>query len=245
MHEEHGAQYLATGHYARIQRDADGRALGMWRGRDPRKDQSYYLFVITASQLAHSLFPIGDLTKPEVRNIAQRLGLQTAEKPESFEICFVPDNDYAGFIEDHYPERAGAPGALRDQEGQVVGQHRGTHAYTIGQRRGLGLGGGPRRYVTAIDPATREVTVGQREALLSNALFANQVNWIRPLGSPATPLTVHAKIRANHEPAACVVTAQGDARVQVTFNEPQTAITPGQAVVWYDGDEVVGGGWIE
>ncbi len=241
---EHGAAYIATGHYARITRNASGRATGMLRGRDLKKDQSYYLFVMTPAQLQHSLFPLGELTKPEVRALAAQQGLATAEKPESFEICFVPDNDYAGFIEDFYPEAAGAPGAFVDADGNVVGRHRGTHAYTIGQRRGLGLQGTEPKYVTAIDAATQTVQIGSREALEASGLVADRWNWIGASPAHGTTMRGTAKIRAAAEPAACSVTTASDGTIHVMFDAPQTAITPGQAAVLYDGERVVGGGWI-
>lgn len=244
VRDVHRAEYIATGHYARIVRDDDGQATALWRGRDAKKDQSYYLFVMTPSQLQHSLFPLGELTKPEVRALAARQGLTTADKPESFEICFVPDNDYAGFIEDFYPEQAGAPGQFVDQRGQVLGRHRGTHAYTIGQRRGLGLGGGDRKYVTAIDAVTRTVQLGDRADLAASGLVANQWNWIAPTLAAGASLRGTAKIRATHEPADCVITGLPDGACAVRFDTKQSAITPGQAVVVYDGARVMGGGWI-
>ncbi len=244
VREQHGAEYIATGHYARIPRNSAGGAIGLSRGCDPKKDQSYYLFVMTPAQLQHSLFPLGALTKPQVRALAAEHGLVTADKPESFEICFVPDNDYAGFIEDYYPEKAGAPGVFVDPQGNKVGAHHGTHAYTIGQRRGLGLQSGERHYVTAIDAATRTVTVGARADLESSGLIADQWNWIRTPLTHGETIRGAAKIRAAHEPAACAVTLSADGTVEVHFDAPQSAITPGQAVVVYDGDRVLGGGWI-
>ncbi|MBI4237323.1 MAG: tRNA 2-thiouridine(34) synthase MnmA [Deltaproteobacteria bacterium] len=245
VQREHGAVYLATGHYAQIARDVAGAPLSLCRGRDAKKDQTYYLFVMTRAQLQHSLFPLGALTKTEVRAHAQRLGLVTAEKPESFEICFVPDNDYAGFLEDYYPHATGRPGAFLDTEGAVLGQHRGTHAYTIGQRRGLGVSGSERRYVTAIDPLLATVTLGTAAEVLGTRLSANGVNWICPQPAAGETLRATAKIRAQHTPASCRVTVDGVETLHVEFDTPQSAITPGQAVVLYDGDVVLGGGWIE
>lgn len=245
VRDAHGADYIATGHYARIARAVDGTATGLLRGCDRKKDQSYYLFVMTQAQLQHSLFPLGELTKPEVRAHAARHGLVTAEKPESFEICFVPDNEYATFIEDFYPEKAGTPGVFVDTHGHVLGRHRGTHAYTIGQRRGLGLGGGNRRYVTAIDPQTNTVHLGDVDDLQSPGLQADGWHWIGAAPSADVPVRGWAKIRAAHAPAACTVTARDGEVIEVWFDEAQSAITPGQAVVLYgDEDRVLGGGWI-
>lgn len=246
MRDEHGAQFIATGHYAQIRRDATGAPVAMRRGVDPKKDQSYYLFVMTHAQLRHSLFPLGHLTKTEVRDIAAAHGLRTAQKPESFEICFVPDNDYAGFIEDFYPESAGTTGDIVDRSGTVLGRHRGTHAFTIGQRRGLEIGGAhDAYYVIAIDPAQQRVVVGHKADTLADTLVARQFNWIAAQPAVGAGLGCTAKIRAQHTPAACTVTREPDSTVRVCFNEPQHAITPGQAVVVYDGDTVLGGGWID
>lgn len=245
VQRDYGAAYLATGHYAQIERDGEGRAHALRRGNDPKKDQTYYLFVMTPAQLQHSLFPIGALTKADVRAHAQRLGLVTAEKPESFEICFVPDNDYAGFIEDYYPQAAGHPGPFVNAAGEVVGQHRGTHAYTIGQRRGLGVSGSERRYVTAIDPQRAIVTLGHAADVLGTRLTAHNCNWIRARPAIGEVWRAEAKIRAQHTPAACRVTVTAAGTAQIDFDVPQSAITPGQAVVLYDGDSVIGGGWIE
>lgn len=241
-HEEYGADYIATGHYARIARDGDGRPAMLLRGRDAHKDQSYFLFVMTAEQLQHSLFPVGELTKDEVREIAARHGLATAEKAESQEICFVPDNDYAGFIEAYYPASAGPAGVFVDAQDHPVGRHRGTHAFTIGQRRGLHLAVGERRYVTAIDAVSGAVRVGPETALYRPGLMANGVHWIH---APATEFGATAKIRYRHDPAECRVRVLDDGAVRVEFATPQRAITPGQAVVFYQGDAVLGGGWIE
>ncbi|MBI2346292.1 MAG: tRNA 2-thiouridine(34) synthase MnmA [Deltaproteobacteria bacterium] len=238
-HEEYGAEFIATGHYARI---ADNGSRSLLKGRDTHKDQSYFLFVMTPEQLRHSLFPVGGLTKAEVREIAARHGLATAEKIESQEICFVPDNDYAGFIEDYYPEAVGAPGAFVDQDGSVIGRHRGTHAYTIGQRRGLGVAVGERQYVTAIDPVNGQVKLGREEELYRAGLTATGMNWIVDL---PREFAANAKIRYKHVPAPCQVRILDDGATLVDFTEPQRAITPGQAVVFYDGDTVLGGGWIE
>lgn len=245
VRDEYGADYIATGHYAQITRDEAGKAQAFLRGVDHKKDQSYYLFVMTDEQVEHSLFPLGHMTKPEVRAKAEQLGLVTADKPESQEICFVPDNDYAGFIEDFYPEKAGQRGNFLDQRGQVLGQHEGTHAFTIGQRRGLGLSTGKKQYVTKIDAASRTVMLGDAQDLLEDHLIAHGVNWIH--GQPAVGESIRAqvKIRSNHAPVACLVHVTESGSIAVDFDEPVASIAPGQAVVIYDGERVRGGGWIE
>jgi tRNA-specific 2-thiouridylase len=238
----YGADALATGHYARIEHAADG-TYRLRRGADASKDQTYFLFSLTQEQLAHAAFPVGDLTKVEVRAHAERLALRVAAKPDSQEICFIPDGDYAAFLERSAPELK-RPGALVDAEGAVVGAHEGVHRYTIGQRKGLGLSSSAPLYVLEIRSGTAEVVVGPREALGRTQLTASEVNWIS--GRPAldwTPVT--AQIRHRHTPAPARVRATGAATAELEFDEPQTAITPGQAVVFYDEDVVVGGGWIE
>jgi tRNA-specific 2-thiouridylase len=238
----YGAGELATGHYARTTRDADGR-VRLWRGRDAAKDQSYFLFSLTQAQLAQARFPVGDLAKDQVRAEARRLGLATADKPDSQEICFVPDGDYAAFLERVEPALA-TTGAIVDRHGAQLGAHGGVHRFTIGQRKGLGLSTGVPLYVVDIDAEAQRVTVGPRAALDRIALTASRVNWIA--GSPpAASIAVTAQIRHRHRPAAARVRALDHGRAEVEFEAPQQAITPGQAVVWYDGDEVIGGGWID
>ena len=237
-----GADALATGHYARIDQTAGG-AYVLRRGADHAKDQTYFLFSLTQEQLARAAFPVGHLDKHEVREHARRLQLRVASKPDSQEICFVPDGDYAGFIERQVPELRRA-GTLVNQSGEVVGAHEGVHRFTIGQRKGLGLSARDPLYVLEIKPETAEIVVGPREALGRTTLTASQVNWVS--GHPAetwTPVT--AQIRHRHAAAPARVRAIDTARAEVVFDEPQTAITPGQAVVFYDGDVVVGGGWID
>jgi tRNA-specific 2-thiouridylase len=237
-----GADYVATGHYARVDRD---RATGRWRlrrGIDASKDQSYFLFTLTQAQLAHALFPVGGLEKHEVREHARSLGLPVADKRDSHEICFVPDGDQAAFVARRSP--APSAGVIRDTDGRVVGRHAGVHHFTVGQRKGLGLAAAVPLYVVGIDAAAATVTVGPRAALERRLLDASNVNWIA--GHPPTAnARVTAQIRYRHREAAATLDAREDNRVHVTFDEPQTAIAPGQAVVFYDGDEVVGGGWIE
>jgi tRNA-specific 2-thiouridylase len=236
------ADFVATGHYARVERDGATGAYRLLRGADPAKDQSYFLFSLTQAQLAHAMFPVGDLDKTAVREHARALGLSVAEKPDSHEICFVPDGDHAAFV-----ERQGAVthrGEIRDVEGALVGEHDGVHRFTVGQRKGLGLATGVRLYVVGIDADDRTVTVGPREALEKTTLQASGVNWISGRG-PASGTRVTAQIRHRHREAAATLTPGADATVEVTFDQPQVAIAPGQAVVFYDGENVVGGGWID
>jgi tRNA-specific 2-thiouridylase len=238
----YGAEALATGHYARIDRAGDGR-YRLRRGLDPAKDQSYFLFSLTQAQLASARFPIGEMDKPTVRAHAQRLGLQVAGKPDSQEICFVPDGDYAAFVEKQAPELATA-GAIVSTEGRVVGTHGGAHRFTVGQRKGLGLSSTQPLYVVAIDAIRQQVTVGPREALARDTLTASRVNWVSGV-APVSWRPVAAQIRHRHTAAPGRVRALDDGRAELVFEAPQMAVAPGQAVVFYDGDEVVGGGWID
>jgi tRNA-uridine 2-sulfurtransferase len=236
-----GAEFVATGHYARVDRDDRTGRYRLKRGADPAKDQSYFLFTLTQAQLAHAMFPVGALDKVAVRDQARALGLPVAEKPDSHEICFVADGDRAGFLERH-----GAPkleGAIRTVGGEIVGRHDGIHHFTVGQRKGLGLAAGVRLYVVDIDAGSSTVTVGPREALERTTLEASDVNWIAGT-PPAAGTRVTARIRHRHREAAATLTPGPDATVAVAFDEPQHAVAPGQAVVFYDGDVVVGGGWI-
>ena len=236
------ASAVATGHYARITRDeATGRWL-LWRGGDPTKDQSDFLWPLSQRQLAAARFPVGELTKAAVRAHARRLGLTTADKPESQEICFIPDDDYRRFLR----ERDGTmfrPGPIVDRDGRALGTHRGLADYTVGQRRGLGLVSAEPRYVLDLDPATNTITVGTAATLDRDRLVATDVNFIA-CDPPRTPLEVEARIRHNHRAAPATVRVRADGRAEVAFVEPQRAITPGQSVVWYQGDLVVGGGVI-
>jgi tRNA-specific 2-thiouridylase len=237
-----GADALATGHYARITQAADGR-FELRRGADPAKDQTYFLFSLTQEQLARAAFPVGDLDKHAVRAHAERLRLRVASKPDSQEICFVPDGDYAGFLEKAAPELK-RPGTLVDQQGAVVGGHHGVHRFTIGQRKGLGLSSKEPLYVLAIRPDTAEVVVGPRDALGRRELTASQVNWVAG-ELPVDWQHVTAQIRYKHTAAPARVRALDTARVEAEFDVAQTAITPGQAVVFYDDDVCLGGGWID
>jgi tRNA-specific 2-thiouridylase len=237
-----GADALATGHYARIDRAADGAYL-LRRGADHSKDQSYFLFSLTQEQLARAHFPVGHLEKRTVREHAARLRLRVAAKPDSQEICFVPDGDYAGFIEKSAPELK-RPGTLVNADGEVLGTHQGVHRFTIGQRKGLGLSAPAPLYVLEIRPDAAEVVVGPRDALARTALTASRVNWIS--GIPCERWTpVRAQIRYKHSAAPARVRAFDDNRAELEFPEPQSAITPGQAVVFYDDEVCLGGGWID
>ena len=236
-----GAATVATGHYARVERAPDGTYL-LKRGADAGKDQSYFLFTLNQDQLAHAMFPVGDLDKAAVREHARDLGLAVAEKPDSHEICFVADGDRTGFLERH--GTSPGTGELRDVSGRVVGRHDGIHRFTVGQRKGLGLSSPVPLYVVGIDAETNSVTVGPRDALLRNTLTASQVNWIAGR-APEAGARVTAQIRYRHREAAASIAPLPGARVEVTFDEPQSAVAPGQAVVFYDRDVVVGGGWID
>ncbi|MFN2446963.1 MAG: tRNA 2-thiouridine(34) synthase MnmA [Vicinamibacterales bacterium] len=235
------AERLATGHYARIEHT--GAAVLLKRGADAAKDQSYFLFSLTQEQLRQTLFPVGALEKGDVRDVARRFGLQTADKPDSQEICFVPDGDYAAFVERQAPDLT-REGAIVDQTGVVMGTHGGVHRFTIGQRKGLRLSSRDPLYVLAIEPEHSTVVVGPRDALDRATLTASRVNWIS--GHPAASwIEVSAQIRHRHRSAPARVRATEATRAELTFETPQTAITPGQAVVFYDEDVVLGGGWID
>ncbi|MFI5177307.1 MAG: tRNA 2-thiouridine(34) synthase MnmA [Vicinamibacterales bacterium] len=233
---------VATGHNARVEFDEARRQYRLLRGVDREKDQSYFLFSLTQDQLAHAVFPVGHLTKPQVRAHAARLGLSVADKPDSHEICFVPDGDAAGFVERHATDAPQA-GAIVDSSGRVLGRHAGLHRYTVGQRKGLGLATGVPLYVLKLEPQSAGVVVGPREELGRTDLSARDVNWIAG-APPAAPRRVTARIRHRHRDAPATVTADG-AHAHLEFDQPQVAIAPGQAVVFYDDEEVVGGGWID
>ena len=238
-----GADAVATGHYARVERDAAGRHV-LRRGVDAGKDQSYFLFSLTQAQLACAVFPVGDLPKDDVRDYARQRRLPVADKPDSQEICFIPDNDYRAFVTRSMPDAARA-GVVVDERGRVLGTHAGIHGFTVGQRKGLGLSlptAAP-VYVLALRPADQQVVVGPRASLEQTRLSASGVNWIAR--EPAGALRVAAQIRHRHQAAPAVVQSLGDGRADVVFDAPQLAISPGQAVVFYDGDAVVGGGWID
>ena len=236
-----GAGTVATGHYARVERALDGR-LRLRRGLDAGKDQSYFLFGLTQAQLANAAFPVGHLPKSEVRETARALGLPVADKPDSQEICFVPDGDYAGFVERQLP--AGPRGgAIATVDGRVLGRHEGVHRFTVGQRKGLRLSSSEPLYVVAIEPDSRTVVVGDRAALDREECRVGEVNWVAG-HAPGGPVRAEVQIRHRHEPAPATVTPLDPGSVAVRFDAPQRAVTPGQAAVFYDGDEVLGGGWI-
>lgn len=237
------ASAVATGHYARVGQDPETGRMLLFRGRDPRKDQSDFLWSLGQAQLAAARFPVGDLTKAEVRARAQALALPVADKPESMEICFVPDDDYRAFLRRRAPE-AFRPGPIVDQSGRRLGEHEGLAAYTVGQRRGLGVASDRPLYVLALDPARNAVVVGEAGGLERDRLVATRVNFI-PFDWPAGEIRVTAKIRHSHPGAPAVVRAlHGARRVEVVFDSPQRAITPGQSVVFYREDQVIGGGRI-
>ncbi len=234
------ADYLVTGHYAQLVQE-NGKPV-LCKGLDRNKDQSYFLFTLTKEQMQYVRFPLGGMTKEEVRGHANRLGLKVAEKPESQDICFVPDGDYVRFLE----EQRG-PGTMNGDivhvNGQVLGQHEGTYRYTIGQRRGLGLSWPEPLYVIGIDAANRKVIVGERDHLSVSRCSVSAVNW--HIDPPQEPLSISCRIRYRHHEVASVVTPVGPDSAQVDFAIPQHGVTPGQAAVFYDGDRVVGGGWIQ
>jgi tRNA-specific 2-thiouridylase len=236
-----GAEAVATGHYAQVDFDETSRRYRLRRGVDAQKDQSYFLFTLSQAQLARARFPIGHLDKAAVREEAHRLGLRVAAKKDSQEICFVPAGEHPDFV----ARRAALPGgAIRDREGHELGRHDGVHRFTIGQRKGLGLSTGVPLYVVDIDAQSADVTVGPKSDLERDTLTASRVNWISG-DAPDTPIRAHARIRHRHREALATITPIGVDAARVVFDEPQSAITPGQAVVFYDGDVCLGGGWID
>ena len=247
MARQIGADRLATGHYARIREDETTGRYQLLRAHDDSKDQSYFLWGLTQEQLSRSEFPLGELTKEEVRALARSVQLPVAEKPESMELCFVPNGNYVQFIH-AYSREAGNPlndqeGDIVSEDGSVIGRHTGVHNYTIGQRKGLGFATGKPVYVLAIEPEKNRVIVGEDEALRSPALEIENVNWVS-VEEPQTKLRAQAKIRHKHEPAAATVEPLPGGRARIVFDSPQRAVTPGQAAVIYDGDLVLAGGWI-
>ena len=244
-----GARQIATGHYARITFNAAAGRYELRKAVDETKDQTYFLFGLTQTQLARSLFPLGGMRKAEVRRLARDMQLAVAEKGESYEICFVPNGDYAAFM-DAYLHEKGMPktrahGEIVTSGGRTLGGHSGVHHFTVGQRKGLGVATGEPLYVIATDPQSRRVIVGRNDELLRATMSARQVNWVS-LAGLQTPVRAQVKIRNKHVAAAATVYPMADpTRVEVRFDEPQRAVTPGQAAVFYDGDLVLGGGWIE
>ncbi len=248
MADSVGAEKIATGHYARISYDPDTDRYQMRTGVDGTKDQTYFLFGLTQEQLSRTAFPLGGLVKSDVRKLAEELGLAVATKNDSQEICFVPNGDYAGFIDSYFREQGIDPaqsrGDIVDTSGRVLGEHSGTHHFTVGQRRGLRIAAPEPLYVIATEPQTQRVTVGHGEELMRSELTARDVNWVST--SPISDArNAKVKIRNKHVPAeATIVPTSESTVVTVQFREPQRAITPGQAAVFYDGDVVLGGGWI-
>jgi tRNA-specific 2-thiouridylase len=242
-----GAERIATGHYARISCDPDSGRYRLLAGIDRSKDQSYFLFGLTQEQLSNSVFPLGGLTKQQVRSIARERKLPVAEKPESQEICFVPTGSYRDFIGAYLAEQGTKPtnpvGEVVSTGGQVLGEHHGLHHYTVGQRKGLGLAAGQALYVVELDSVRNRVVVGRDEELYHRRCTVRDVNWIRPVAQAET-IKARVKIRNKHEAAPARVEARASDHALVEFLEAQRAITPGQAAVFYDGDEVLGGGWI-
>jgi len=236
-----GAERIATGHYARILPVQGECRPGLFRGQDREKDQSYVLFGIDRELLSRILFPVGNSPKPQIRELARETGLRVADKPDSQEICFIPDNDYAGFLK-RYRGEVETAGELVDTAGNVVGRHDGYERFTIGQRRGLGVTFGAPRYVVAIEPETRRVVIGAKDDLGCCVLEADRLNWL--IDDIPHHLDCRAQIRYRHSPAAAEVTVLDDDRMRVRFDKPQYGVAPGQAVVLYDGDRVLGGGWI-
>ncbi|MGA8539000.1 MAG: tRNA 2-thiouridine(34) synthase MnmA [Terriglobales bacterium] len=245
-----GADKIATGHYAQV---VFGEQIERWllkRPADKSKDQTYFLFGLTQEQLSRTLFPLGGMTKPEVRELARQHNLVIAEKPDSQEICFVPGGDYKRFLEAYLSEQGDNPsrdeiaGEMVTTDGKVIGEHAGVHNFTVGQRKGLGVATGSPLYVIQIKNDTRQVVVGKDEELYSRTLRAHRVNLIST-AELREPMRVAVKIRHKHQPAPAMIEWAGVDQIQVTFDQPQRAITPGQAAVFYDGDIVVGGGWIE
>jgi tRNA-specific 2-thiouridylase len=236
------AHYVATGHYARISRDEHINRHILRKGVDAQKDQSYALFSLTQDQLKHTLTPLGDYTKPEVRNIAESLSLKVAQRPESQELCFISDNNYNRFLQERISDHV-EPGPILDMAGNVVGEHRGIQLYTIGQRKGLGSFGKP-MYVVKVDPSANAIVIGTKDDLRRDRLTASGANFI---GIPKLnkPMKVTAKIRYNDPGAEGIASPLSDDRFEIVFNQPRVAVTPGQAVVLYDGDTVLGGGWID
>jgi tRNA-specific 2-thiouridylase len=238
-----GAELFATGHYARVAWDAGEGRFTLRRGIDKKKDQSYFLWGLTQEQLARCCFPNGESTKAEVRRMAQSRGLPVSKRGESQDICFIPSGDYRSFLAERLRHDRAAEGAIIDKAGRVLGRHDGVFGFTIGQRQGIGVPAKRPYYVLRIDPVAKQVVVGPREELLARGLKAHGMRWVS-IPPPQAGLRARGQIRYRHAAAPCLVTPHGEAEVVVLFDEPQEAITPGQALVLYQGDRLLGGGWI-
>ena len=243
-----GCDKVATGHYARVEFDEASNRYRLLRGRDLQKDQSYFLWELTQEQLSRAMFPLGEMSKPDAREAARRAELAVAEKKESQEICFVPDGDYSGFIDRYLKaeaqtNRLPVHGEIVSSQGQVLGAHTGIHRYTVGQRRGLGIAQPRPLYVLNIDAEQNRVVVGGEDELLASEFTAGGVNWIA-YENPLGPVRAEVRVRYRHNAVPATITPLAGNQARVKFDEPQRAITPGQATVFYRNDEVVGGGWI-
>ncbi|MDQ2747234.1 MAG: tRNA 2-thiouridine(34) synthase MnmA [Acidobacteriota bacterium] len=243
-----GCEKVATGHYARVEYDEKANRYRLFRGRNHWKDQSYFLWELTQEQLSHAYFPLGEMLKSEVRDIARDANLYVAEKQESQEICFVPDGKYSEFIDrylDHEDRADELPkaGEIVNAKGEKIGEHTGIHRYTVGQRRGLGIAHEKPLYVVQIERAKNHIIAGEKEELLAAEFIAKGVNWVA-FDAPDKPVRAEVKVRYRHDPAPATIHALADHRARIVFDEPQSAITPGQATIFYDGEEVIGGGWI-
>ncbi len=236
-----GANYIATGHYARLQQNEMTQQWGLFRGDDDNKDQSYVLFGIRRELLPHVLLPIGTFQKPEIRELARQSGLRVADKKDSYEICFVPDQDYAGFLK-RYRGHDGTAGDFVDLEGRVLGQHDGYEHFTVGQRKGLGIAFGEPRFVIRINPENRQVVLGLREDLATKSIRVHQLNWLAD--RPGDNFRCEVKVRYRQASESCTVQVEKDDRATIVPDDPIFGVAPGQAAVLYDGDHVLGGGWI-
>lgn len=238
---ELGADYLATGHYARVETDEVTGKFYLSKAVDTYKDQSYFLFTLTQNELSRIMFPLGSMTKDEVREIAKDMNLKVANKPDSQEVCFITAGDYRDFLKEHGGMRKGR-GEIIDVDGNVLGYHDGVYSFTVGQRRGLGIAKGKPMYVVKVEPEANRVVVGEEKDIFRTKLTANNISWVDII--PSDKMKVRAKIRYRHFESDASVSIQSDSQAFVEFNTPQRAMTPGQAIVFYDGDRVLGGGWI-
>ena len=239
---ELGADYLATGHYARVETDEEGKRFYLCKANDESKDQSYFLFALTQNELKRLIFPLGSMTKSEVRNIAKSMDIKVANKPDSQDVCFITGGDYREFLKDHAEVKNGK-GEIVDINGNVLGNHDGVFSFTVGQRRGLGISKGKPLYVIKVDLESNKVVVGEENDISRTTLMASDVIWINE--SPSDEIRVKTRIRYRHRESDSVVRMRSDGEALVEFKDPQRAITPGQAVVFYEGNRVLGGGWIK